>query len=61
MTLETRSYQGQGITGTILTECPLLKHGEPCGHNFSKHESRWKHFLDEHTIDDVPALSGGDR
>lgn len=52
--LEVYSYE-KGVARNRLTACPL------CNHQFVAHEPRWKHFLDEHDVDDVPALSGTDR
>ncbi|MFC7047313.1 hypothetical protein ACFQH6_19560 [Halobacteriaceae archaeon GCM10025711] len=56
MTIEARRYEGQGVTQIVMTACPF------CGYEFSKNEHRWRHFLNDHTVDDVPALrSGGGR
>lgn len=55
MALKKRRYPGQGVTFITMVECP-------CGHEFDEGEVRSKHFLEEHTPDDIPGLSNrGDR
>ena len=45
--LEFNRYAGKGAVRNRLTACPL------CGHNFERHEPRWKHFLNEHDPEDA--------
>jgi len=48
VTLERTAYAGQGLVRVTLTACPA----QNCTHEFSSHEPRWKHFLDDHTPED---------
>ncbi|MBP1955050.1 hypothetical protein J2752_001962 [Halarchaeum rubridurum] len=50
MTLQYYYYEYQ-VTAVAVTlvKCPL------CGYEFDEGEHRWKHFLNDHTADDVPS------
>lgn len=53
MTLQERRYE-RGVARNRLVDCPF------CGKDFEENEHRWKHFLDDHDVEDVPALAEGD-
>lgn len=63
VSLHHRTYPNQGTTGVRLLTCPLLVDGGPdrCGYEFTDHESRWKHYHDEHTPVDAGLSPLGDR
>lgn len=55
MSLDERSYSNQGTTGVRPHTCPLLVNEGPerCDYEFTDRESRYKHYLLEHTPEDA--------